>query len=61
MSLTKQAVKSLRRSVTNKLLDREMTRSDLAKLLGHDLSVISKAINHGRFPRVRAKILEALV
>lgn len=32
----------------------------LAGAIGHDPSVVSKAINHGRFPRVRAKIKEAL-
>lgn len=34
--------------------------TDLAKRIGHDISVVSKAINHGRFPRVRAKIEEVL-
>lgn len=60
MSLSKQARKSLRRTVTNKLIDREMTRTQLAQKVGHDLAVVSKAINHGHYPRVRAKILEVL-
>ena len=52
--------KALRRSIKRKLLDRDMTSRQLATHVGHDLSVVSKAINHGRFPRVRAKILEVL-
>jgi hypothetical protein len=32
----------------------------LAKQLGHDLAVVSKAINYGRYPRVLAKVKEAL-
>lgn len=60
MSASKQAGKSLRRAVKRKLLDREMTASELARRVGHDLSVVSKAINHGKFPRVRAKIQQVL-
>lgn len=29
-------------------------------MIGHDIAVVSKAINHGRFPRVVEKIREAL-
>jgi IS30 family transposase len=34
--------------------------TQLAREIGHHPSVVSKAINHGRFPRVRAKVKEAL-
>jgi hypothetical protein len=34
--------------------------TELARRIGHDLSVVSKAINHGRYPRVVRKIKEAL-
>lgn len=34
--------------------------SDLAEIVGHDVSVVSKSINHGRYPRVLQKIREAL-
>ena len=40
-----------------RMLDRgEMSMTQLAELVGHDVSVVSKAVNHGRFPRVCAKI-----
>lgn len=51
---------SLRRTIKRKLIDRDMTARELAGHVGHDLSVVSKAINHGKFPRVREKILEVL-
>jgi DNA-binding Xre family transcriptional regulator len=51
---------SLRRAIKRKLIDRDMTARSLAAQVGHDLAVVSKAINHGKFPRVRAKILEVL-
>jgi len=60
MAAPKQAGKQLKRTVKRKLLDREMTTRELAKLIGHPISTVSKAINHGVFPRVRTKILEAL-
>lgn len=34
--------------------------AQLASFVGHDISVVSKAINHGRYPRVLTKIKEAL-
>jgi hypothetical protein len=34
--------------------------TDLAVKVGHDLAVVSKAVNHGRYPRVLAKVKEAL-
>ncbi|PTX95750.1 helix-turn-helix transcriptional regulator [Opitutus sp. ER46] len=33
---------------------------DLAKMVGHDTAVVSKAINYEMYPRVRAKIEEVL-
>lgn len=43
------------------MLDRdEMTNRELAKLVGHPESTVSRAINHNRYPLVRAKILEVL-
>lgn len=32
----------------------------IAEAIGHDTSVVSKAINHRCFPRVRAKIVKHL-
>ena len=37
-----------------------LTMTELAKLVRHPLSTVSQAVNTARFPRVRAKILEAL-
>lgn len=43
------------------MLDRDdMTVTALATLIGRPVSTVSKAINHARYPRVRAKILEVL-
>lgn len=39
---------------------RDVRVSQLAVSLGHDKAVISKAINHGKYPRVIAKIKEVL-
>jgi hypothetical protein len=39
---------------------RDVRVVQLAQALGHDKAVISKAINHGKYPRVVAKIREAL-
>ena len=55
----KQNAKRDRRIIKIKMLDR-LTVRDLAARIGHHESVVSRAINHGRFPRVRQKILEAL-
>ena len=51
-----QARKALRLRMTKA----DVKVKDLARDLGHDSAVISKAINHGRYPRVLAKIKEAL-
>lgn len=56
MSRQTQARKAIRLRMTA----RDVRVKDLAKQLGHDSAVISKAINHGRYPRVIAKIKEAL-
>lgn len=40
--------------------ERGLSFTVLAEQLGHDLAVVSKAINHGRYPRVLAKVKEAL-
>jgi len=42
------------------IAEKETSTTALAEKVGHDISVVSKAINHGRFPRVIAKIEEAL-
>ena len=61
MQPPKQVGKHLRKRIKQRMLDRgEMTVRQLAKRLGHDEAVISKAINHGVYPRVQAKIREAL-
>ncbi len=46
--------------IKQKMLLRAMSVRGLAKQIGHHESVVSKSINHGRFPRVRAKIEEVL-
>lgn len=57
----KQAEKSLRRSIKRLMLDRnEMTVRALAQQIGYPETTVSKAINHGKFPLVRAKIREVL-
>lgn len=38
----------------------EMSFTTLAANVGHDISVVSKAVNHGKFPRVIRKVREAL-
>jgi hypothetical protein len=37
-----------------------LTVTGIAKTVGHDTAVVSKAINHGCYPRVIAKIQEVL-
>jgi len=32
----------------------------IAREIGHDIAVVSKAINHGRYPRVLAKVREVI-
>lgn len=61
MTAKTQAGKNMRRVIKRRMLERdELTVRELAKIVGHDESVVSKAIRHGKFPRVRAKIMEAL-
>lgn len=62
MQPAKQAGKHLRRTIKRRLLDHPEinTVRELARRVEHDEAVVSKAINHGKFPRVRAKIMEAL-
>ena len=45
-------------NLRKKIAAADLRIGDIAKKTGHDISVVSKAINHGRFPRVRAKIEE---
>jgi hypothetical protein len=59
MATKRQAEKSLRRSIKQRMADR-MTVRELARRVDHHESVVSKAINHGEFPRVLRKIREAL-
>ena len=42
------------------MAEMEQSVSSLAQQLGKDPAVISKAINHGHFPRVVKKLKEAL-
>jgi|GEM_PF-3104962 len=55
-----QAQKKLRKVIKRKLIDRELTVRQLALNVGHDEATVSKAINHGRYPRVVIKVKEAL-
>ena len=43
-----------------KRIARGMKVKDLAVMIGHDIATVSKAINHGRYPRVLGKIREVL-
>jgi hypothetical protein len=43
-----------------RLDEKGLSFGGLAGRLGHDIAVVSKSINHGRYPRVLAKIKEAL-
>ena len=52
--------KQARIQIRTQLAARDLRITDLAKRLGHDVAVISKAINHGRYPRVLRKIKEVL-
>lgn len=56
MSPTKQARISLRM----KMLKQGLSFTELAKQIGHPRPTVSKAVNHGRFPRVHAKIVAYL-
>lgn len=59
-SMTSHPQKQARIRMRTKMARLDMSVTVLAKRLGHDISVVSKAINHGRFPRVVCKIKEAL-
>ena len=43
-----------------KMIERGVSFTALAKIVGHPRSTVSKAVNHGRYPRVLVKIEEAL-
>ena len=49
-----------RRRVKVWLAHRDLTVTELAQLVGKRRDTVSTAINTGRFPKVRAKIAEAL-
>lgn len=42
------------------MIERGLSFKALALQIGHDRSVVSKAVNHGRYPRVLRKIEEVL-
>jgi len=39
-----------------RLAEHELSVTALARRIGHDISVVSKAINHGQYPRVLEKV-----
>ncbi len=43
-------------ALRTKMAARDMKITELAKLIGHSRENVSRAINHGRCPRVLAKI-----
>jgi DNA-binding transcriptional regulator WhiA len=53
-------VKRFRRAARVELVHRELSITALADKLSLPRSTVSKAINSGRFPRVRAAIAKAL-
>lgn len=63
MARANQEPKSFRKVIKRKMLDhgpRGLTVRKLALDVGHDEAVVSKAINHGRYPLVLRKVKEAL-
>lgn len=56
MRSKKQASKTPTKAIKRRMVDLEMSVTELAGSVGHDIAVVSKAINHGRYPRVMAKI-----
>jgi hypothetical protein len=60
MQPSPQAQKRLKKAIKRKLVDNELTVKALAATVGHDIAVVSKAINHGTYPRVVKKVKEAL-
>ena len=56
----KQARKTPAKVIKRRMVDLEMSVTRLAGTVGHDIAVVSKAINHGHYPRVMAKIQEVL-
>ena len=56
----KSSHKKLRRRLKVRLVERELTVLKLSKVVGHDISTVSKAINHGTYPNVLTKVQEAL-
>lgn len=60
-----QAEKTPSRVIRERMLakgrgSRALKMKELAKIVGHPVTTVSQAVNHERFPRVRAKIMEAL-
>lgn len=47
-------------SLRVKMTKKDITFRQLATQVGHPRSTVSKAVNHGRFPRVLKKIKDAL-
>lgn len=43
-----------------KMIERGLNFTALAEQVGHPRSTVSKAVNHGRYPRVLKKIEEVL-
>jgi len=60
MTKQKQARKHPAKAIKHRMVDLKMSVTDLASRVGHDIAVVSKSINHGRYPRVVAKIKELL-
>lgn len=56
MSIGKQA----RIKIRVRMIQQGLTFTALAEIVGHPRPTVSKAVNHGRFPRVLKKVQEAL-
>lgn len=64
MASQKQASNPHRRTrllLRRRLVERDMLMKQLASEVGHDIAVVSKAINHGTYPRVLRKVREVLL
>ena len=58
--MTFQSKENFRRRAKMWLIRHNKTTSDLAALIGRRRDTVSKAINQGRFPGVKAQIMEVI-
>lgn len=59
-SSTMIAQRQARKKFLKRLIDLDLGISELARQVGHPRESVSKAIHHGRFPRILKKVREAI-